>query len=895
MLYEDFDRKKKEFFIQYFDEQFEITKNLNPVFAVREYQKIALGRFYYYLSDQYAQEYDRTKPIHLMFNMATGSGKTLIMAANILYLYQKGYRHFIFFTRLGNIIQKTKANFLDSTSKKYLFADKIILGGKEVKIKEVDNFEGVNDDVNIIFTTIANLHNRFNFAKENAVSYEDLADKKIVLLGDEAHNFQAQTAKEKEEEKNNWEKTILGNERDLFNFPGILNANPQKENILLEFTATARLEDENIKKKYENKVIYRYDLKQFRLDGFSKEVETKQISAPVLERALAAVVVSQYRRKVAEKYKIALKPVILFKANRVTVPKDESLLEGDNPRVVVSHDFQAKFQKMIAHLQVADLENIKNISETGEQKILQKAFAFFVKEKISLENLVAEIKTDFAPEKCLTVDEPKEVEQKQILLNSLEDQNNEIRAIFATEKLNEGWDVLNLFDIVRLYNSRDAKNNKPGKTTVQEAQLIGRGARYYPFTVGEFSDAYRRKFDDRPEEELQVLEQLYYHSTHNPDYISELRKALVAEGIIAKEIGEYPIEIKEEFMRTDFWQKGLIFLNRREKKNTSNTKNLEMAGASFDTHNEANLFVLPTRTSQEQKIWNSDQPVINLPTRTEEKIFSEVISPHIARAALGYFPDGTFARLKEIWGSLESVADFINSKDYLAGVKVKIRGTEEQRKKLANDEQLHLARFVIGKVLEEARKNKAEYQGSKVFFAQEIKKTFPQRKVLHLDKTTPRAQELRKFQLANEKWFAQNEIWGTSEEEKFLDFMQEVVEKLKSKYQEIALLRNEQFFKIYNFSDGEAFAPDFVLFLKDKEYEQEIVYQIFIEPKNEILSQAESWKEEFLLLIEKEHKTDLDLIKFKNKDFKLIGLPFFNQDGMMRERFEKAFEKQLLS
>ena len=34
------------------------------------------------------------EPVHLMFNMATGSGKTLIMAANIVFLISKGYRNF---------------------------------------------------------------------------------------------------------------------------------------------------------------------------------------------------------------------------------------------------------------------------------------------------------------------------------------------------------------------------------------------------------------------------------------------------------------------------------------------------------------------------------------------------------------------------------------------------------------------------------------------------------------------------------------------------------------------------------------------------------------------------------------------------------------------------------
>ena len=35
-------------------------------------------------------------------------------------------------------------------------------------------------------------------------------------------------------------------------------------------------------------------------------------------------------------------------------------------------------------------------------------------------------------------------------------------------------------------------------------------------------------------------------------------------------------------------------------------------------------------------------------------------------------------------------------------------------------------------------------------------------------------------------------------------------------YEEIYLLRNERHFALYNFSDGRAFEPDFVLFLDSK-------------------------------------------------------------------------------
>ena len=40
-----------------------------------------------------------------MFNLATGTGKTLLMASTILYYYNKGYKHFIFFVNQNNILE----------------------------------------------------------------------------------------------------------------------------------------------------------------------------------------------------------------------------------------------------------------------------------------------------------------------------------------------------------------------------------------------------------------------------------------------------------------------------------------------------------------------------------------------------------------------------------------------------------------------------------------------------------------------------------------------------------------------------------------------------------------------------------------------------------------------
>jgi type III restriction enzyme len=151
---------------------------------------------------------------------------------------------------------------------------------------------------------------------------------------------------------------------------------------------------------------------------------------------------------------------------------------------------------------------IEKIQKTSTVPIVQKAFQFFEAKGISYQDIVRRIQANFKPENCLSANNDTEAEQNQILLNTLEDENNPIRAVFAVQKLNEGWDVLNLFDIVRLYEDRDGKAGKPGKTTISEAQLIGRGARYFPFALEDGQDKFTRKFDDDISNDLRILEEL---------------------------------------------------------------------------------------------------------------------------------------------------------------------------------------------------------------------------------------------------------------------------------------------------------------------------------------------------------------------------------------------------
>ena len=96
--------------------------------------------------------------------------------------------------------------------------------------------------------------------------------------------------------------------------------------------------------------------------------------------------------------------------------------------------------------------------------------------------------------------------------------------------------------------------------------------------------------------------------------------------------------------------------------------------------------------------------------------------------------------------------------------------------------------------------------------------------------------------------------------------------KLKQNHEEVYLLRNEGHFKIFNFDDGQAFEPDFVLFLKNKNGKNER-YQLFIEPKGGHLTETDKWKEDFLKALKE--RGDVQQIN-STVEYILYGLPFYN-------------------
>ncbi|WP_262366203.1 DEAD/DEAH box helicase family protein, partial [Streptococcus pyogenes] len=85
----------------------------------RSYQSEAIRYFHY---TQASDIFKFRKPRQLMFNMATGSGKTDLMAGLILYLYkEKGYQNFLFTVNTNGVLSKTIDNLTSAQSTKFLF------------------------------------------------------------------------------------------------------------------------------------------------------------------------------------------------------------------------------------------------------------------------------------------------------------------------------------------------------------------------------------------------------------------------------------------------------------------------------------------------------------------------------------------------------------------------------------------------------------------------------------------------------------------------------------------------------------------------------------------------------------------------------------------------------
>ena len=893
-----------------------ITDNLQHNFF--DWQKEAFENLLYY-NISASKLKNLSGPNHVMFNMATGSGKTLLMAACILYYYQQNYKHFLFFVNRNNIVSKTEDNFINTNHKKCLFKETIMIDDKPVPINKVNQFSDNPAGIEIKFTSIQKLYNDIHIEKENQTTLEELNQRKIVMLADEAHHLNADTQSKKDEqqeldykkltrrssskdvERKGWEHTVI----EL-----ILNKNGNKNNItntnvLLEFTATVP-DNKQVERKYLDKIIYKFDLKDFLAKGYTKQINLLSSSLGKKERILHALIFNWYRHQLALDYGIPnFKPVVLFRSKLIKDSRNDYEYFLDLMDNLKATDFNF-LNKIYKRLQSHEQLELYEMGKSRTEDVIK-----FIKEnRISFSTIVSFIRYNFREKNVIITNSKdgsakKEKTSKEInrQLNNLEDKDNHIRAIFTVERLTEGWDVLNLFDIVRLYEGQNAggSTTKTPEATTKEKQLIGRGVRYFPFKYKDIP-CNKRKFDNDVGNKLRPLEELYYYTYDEKSwYISHLKKELDRDGYIDLKTKAVKFALKPEFIQTDFYKKAKVWKNELQKNLTPVEEQLKSINfGNYKPYKIHEITFSEVGINSAESDGNLKQNK-SMPTGIKEKghyeedIPLKKIDRHILSKAINVKAksEGSIFRFDKLKDKLEVTSVTELTKEELLGnneVKYLIpNGSKyddiDARNKL--DGVLNFLTYV-----EKELTNKIVHKIGGDFEAHNFSEIFGKEKI----KTIKEDKVEDKPNVVREKWYLLNEFYGTSEEENLIEFIRRYISILQRDYEEVYLLRNEEVYKIYDFDSDKGFQPDFILFLKNFNNDG-LGYQVLIEPKGNLMKDnegkfkngKEGWKEDFLLEISEKYGENI--ITHANSHYRLIGLPFFNND-LLTQDDPKGFKAQ---
>lgn len=630
--------------------------------------------------------------------------------------------------------------------------------------------------------------------------------------------------------------------------------------MLLEFTATCDIKNPDILRKYENKIIFDYPLSKFRDDLYSKEIKTLRTDSPVFDRSLQAVLLSQYRLKVFQDNRLNIKPVILLKSHRI---KDNA-------------NNMAAFISGISALTSTKIQEVFDTIR-GQAPIMQEAYEYFVKNGISFDQLAQEIKEDFSAIHCISANEDKEIEKNQLILNSLEDIDNPYRAVFAVDKLNEGWDVLNLFDIVRLYETRDGKNGKPGAGTISEAQLIGRGARYCPFRIDDEQPKYQRKYDDDVDNQLRICETLYYHCWNEPRYISELHTALREIGLDLEGIVTKRYSLKDSFKSDELYQTGYVFTNERILKSRADVH--ELLPSVRDKIYDVDISVGRGGEDVVLEEISSDKSV---ETHSITMTFKEIadINYSTVNRALRQFDVFKFNTLKSYFPNIKSTYEFVTDENYLGNIKIKVTS---KYKALPMNVVYRACVNVLSKIALKISAIEEVYEGTTEFKAHYLHEYIRDKSinVKPISGSIGVSQNdasvgTNRLDLSSEDWFVFNDNFGTSEEKAFVRYFKDYVDTLRSKYDKVYLLRNERQIHLYSFDGGERFEPDYILYLCKNRADSVEQLIVFVEPKGTHLIDSDKWKEDFLLELKEKAIPTVTFVD--DNKYKIWGFHFFNTE-----------------
>ena len=334
---------------------------------------------------------------------------------------------------------------------------------------------------------------------------------------------------------------------------------------------------------------------------------------------------------------------------------------------------------------------------------------------------------------------------------------------------------------------------------------------------------------------------------------------------------EKHLSLKDSFKKTDFYREARVVYNLKVEKDHSNVKSLnDLKVRKTDIE-----FVLSSGKGLVQNVWDEDgdasatQNLASLQLNERKRVAVNEMPFHIVRYALSTNPFFYFDNLTRFCPNIQSSDDFIRQHEYLGGFGITFKGDKSHCQNITNHDYLQALKALLKSIETEIKQNDTDYEGSAFTYGYLRDKFFD--KTLHINKkiNTERADGQEEF-LADKDWYVYNANFGTSEEKKFVKMFAARFDKIKEKFSDIYLIRNEQTLKIYD-EFGRAFEPDFVLFCR-KNGGKENVLQIFIEPKGGHLESKDKWKEEFL----KQIRGKNEVVEIGTDHYKITGVPFYN-------------------
>ncbi len=390
------------------------------------------------------------------YEMATGSGKTMLMGATVYYLNKyHNVKNFLIVTPSSTeIYKKTIRNFTKGTNEtvwndEVPFKFNLITGDN---YKDTKDLFATDTDANIFIFNIDKFGTNATQTKKqwegsdwkdkegNTISLlEFLSQNDLVIITDEAHHAQSRKAKQ------------------------VINAfHPL---AVIEFTATA-VETERSQAKKNQTIVYKYDIKRFLEDKYGKKVRVLALPGQEAKTKGKKTELSDL-----EKYKL----LTFFLVHLV---KKKALNSDVKCRDLKPIGF-VKVKNEIAFAEKVELY-IKTVLATDTEileVILEKAKA----EDTETTNLILEMfKSDYKSDTTVLLKDIDKVAQTSILLNSKSDklvkkqfddiQKNNVEIVIFIDMLNEGIDMPNIYSMVII-------NDTPSEFKTSVKQIVGRGVR----------------------------------------------------------------------------------------------------------------------------------------------------------------------------------------------------------------------------------------------------------------------------------------------------------------------------------------------------------------------------------------------------------------------------------